>query len=342
MAKAKKLPSGNWRVRVYSHTDAQGKKHYESFTAPTKQQAEMLGAKFANDIDRHRAQDITIIEAVNAYIKANDGVLSPSTIKGYVKDARKLTPVGGLRIRKVTTADLQGFISSLSKQGLSPKTISNIWGLLHSSLTFSGIDKDFKVHLPKKSKKPRYAPNSDDITRLYSSANPNLKICIMLAAFHGLRRGEISALKYSDIHGNRLYVHSDLVKGLDGWVHKDVPKTSASNRYIYLTDNELKLLGTGDSDSYIVPLLPSSITTDFYNLRKRLGINMRFHDLRGFFASVAATIMPEIYLSHLGGWDENSKTIKSHYQRPIREIDKGYAHKMNDYFENMTRNMPQN
>ena len=50
MAKAKKLPSGNWRIRVYSHTDDTGKKHYESFTAPTKQQAEMMGAKFAHDV----------------------------------------------------------------------------------------------------------------------------------------------------------------------------------------------------------------------------------------------------------------------------------------------------
>lgn len=50
MAKAKKLPSGNWRVRIYSHTDVQGKKHYESFTASTKQQAEMMGAKFANNV----------------------------------------------------------------------------------------------------------------------------------------------------------------------------------------------------------------------------------------------------------------------------------------------------
>ena len=36
MAKAKKLPSGNWRVRVYSHTTPDGQKKYESFTASTK------------------------------------------------------------------------------------------------------------------------------------------------------------------------------------------------------------------------------------------------------------------------------------------------------------------
>lgn len=37
MAKAKKLPSGNWRVNLYDYTDpATGKRIYKSFTATTK------------------------------------------------------------------------------------------------------------------------------------------------------------------------------------------------------------------------------------------------------------------------------------------------------------------
>ena len=337
MANAKKLPSGNWRIRVYSHTDEKGIKHYESFTAPTKQQAEMLGLKFANDTDRYRAQDITVSECVDKYISANNGSLSPSTIKGYTKDARKIAPIGNIRIRKLNTGILQSFISSLSSQGLSPKTVSNIWGLLHSSLAFSGIENNFKIHLPKKIKKPSYSSNNDEIIRLLDNAAPKLKICIMLAAFHGLRRGEIAALKYSDLQGDCLYIHSDMVKGLDGWVHKATPKTSASNRLVYLTQKEIEMIGTGDNDDYIVGLLPSSITTNFYNLRKRLNINMSFHSLRSFFASSGVLAgVPDLYLSHIGGWDVNSKTLKSHYQKIVQGIDKEYAQRMNKYFENIT------
>jgi hypothetical protein len=36
MAKAQKLPSGNWRVRVLDYTDSLGKRHMKSFTADTK------------------------------------------------------------------------------------------------------------------------------------------------------------------------------------------------------------------------------------------------------------------------------------------------------------------
>ena len=64
MSKATKLPSGSWRVRVYSHTDTTGKKHYESFTASTKAEAELLASQFANDRDMRRSNDITVKDAV--------------------------------------------------------------------------------------------------------------------------------------------------------------------------------------------------------------------------------------------------------------------------------------
>ncbi len=47
MAKAKKLKSGSWRCLVYDYTDLDGKQHYESFTAPTKKEAEYLAAEFS-------------------------------------------------------------------------------------------------------------------------------------------------------------------------------------------------------------------------------------------------------------------------------------------------------
>ena len=47
MAKAKKLPSGSWRVRVYDGKTAEGKNIYKSFTAPAKKDAEYLAAEYA-------------------------------------------------------------------------------------------------------------------------------------------------------------------------------------------------------------------------------------------------------------------------------------------------------
>ena len=83
MAKAKKLPSGSWRCRAYSHKDADGKQHYESFTAPTKAEAEMMAAEYSAGKKRRVRADLTVHEAIDGYIRAKEPVLSPSTIRGY-------------------------------------------------------------------------------------------------------------------------------------------------------------------------------------------------------------------------------------------------------------------
>ena len=68
MAKAKKLPSGNWRTRVYDYTDADGKPHYESFTASTKKESEFLAAEFAISKKRgNKKTNLTVGEAIDLH-----------------------------------------------------------------------------------------------------------------------------------------------------------------------------------------------------------------------------------------------------------------------------------
>ena len=59
MAKKKKnaLPSGSIRVQVYDYTDAEGKKHYKSFTAPTKKQAQARAADWKANKNKAQVPD---------------------------------------------------------------------------------------------------------------------------------------------------------------------------------------------------------------------------------------------------------------------------------------------
>ena len=294
----------------------------------------MLASQFANQVDRKRAADLTIEEAVALYLKANKNTLSPSTYCNYEKYTKHFQSINKKRIRKLKTDDMQTFISELIDKGLAPKSVKNIYGFLRTVLTYSEVDTQFKVKLPKKPKERKFAPENEQVAALYKAASRKMKIAIMLAAFHSLRRGEISALTYGDLKGNALYVHSDMVTDGKHWVHKEIPKTDTSNRTIYLEAEELKLIGTGNPDEYIVPLTPGSIGTNFYNLKKRIGIDIRFHDLRVYFASVSAALgIPEIVTAHHGGWKEGSKTLAEHYKMPIETIDREYADKLNDYFK---------
>lgn len=334
--KAKRLPSGNWRCQVFSHTDSSGKRIYESFTASSKREAEILAMQFKANKDRLKTDDISVKEAVDRYISSNKNVLSPATLRGYMMDAKRMTSIDHKKIRKLKSIDIQTFVSELSGE-YSPKTVKNTYALLMTSLTFCGVETRFKVNLPTIPKKRKIAPENEQITALYDSANPIMKKVITLAAFHSLRRGEICGLKYGDLKGNTLYIHSDMIKGPDGWVHKDIPKTESSNRTVVLTDKELEIIGTGDPDEYIVPRTPTTIDHNFKELTKSLNIEgVTLHTLRSYFASVAVAIgIPDLYASHMGGWRENSSVLKEYYQKKIVSMDEAYSQKMNEYFENM-------
>ena len=334
--KAKKLPSGNWNCLVYSHTDSAGKRVYESFTAPSKREVEMLAMQFKANKDRLKTDDITVKEAVEQYIESNKNVLSPSTLRGYMMDAKRMGSINHKRIKKLKSVDIQTFVSEQAAI-YAPKTVKNTYALLMASLSACDVDTRFKVNLPTIPKKRKIAPENEQIVALFNSANPIMKKAIVLAAFHSLRRGEICGLKYGDITDNSLYVHSDMVKGPDGWVHKDIPKTESSNRTLILTEKELEVIGTGKPNEYIVPRTPTTLDHNFKELTKKLGIEgVTLHTLRSYFASVAVAIgIPDLYASHMGGWRENSSVLKEYYQKKIVSMDEAYADKMNSYFENV-------
>ena len=334
MAKAKKLPSGNWRVRVYSHTSPDGRKHYESFTASTKQEAEMLAAKFANSKERKLSNDLTILEAINGYITAKTNVLSPSTVRSYRNMAQKYyDDIGRLRIKRLTSEEAQTFISQMAVK-YSAKTVKNAYALLTASVAFYAPDLTLRVSLPTVIKKSQSAPENDDIVVLYNMASDWMKKCIALAAFGSLRRGEIASLKYGDLEGNTIFVHSDMVMDEHNkWVYKEIPKNQSSVRYVRLPDQVVSLLGTGVPDEFIIKYNPNTISKMFIKLRNRVGINVRFHDLRHYYASIGATLnIPDIYLADFGGWRHDSSVMKSVYQGNISSISEGYARQMSDYF----------
>lgn len=112
MAKAKKLPSGKWRVQVFLGKDADGKQIRWSITAPTKkeaepeQQAALLAAQ--RNITTSR---MTVAQAIDRYIELNRLALSPATVLGYEQAKKKLGDFGRLPISKVTDDAAQKFIS---------------------------------------------------------------------------------------------------------------------------------------------------------------------------------------------------------------------------------------
>ena len=335
---AKKLPSGSWRVQVYSHTDIDGKKHYESFTGSNKREAELLASEWSNNRKKKNNADLTVSAAISGYINAKVNVLSPSTIRGYRKMERNnYHAIEHKAIKKLTTEDLQLFVSDLAQE-LSPKTVANIYALLSSALSFYMPDTAFRVTLPHKKKKKVYAPPNEDVQTLFREASPELQKCIALGAYGGLRRGEISALTFADLKDNILNVDKDMIQCNNGeWILKDIPKTDESCRLVPLPQKVVDLLGHGEpSDRIISYQNPGSITQCFTKLRNRLGIDIRFHDLRHFYASIGAVLgIPDNSLAEFGGWSRGSNIMKATYQNTIKSMNDVYAERMRKYFNDM-------
>lgn len=340
MATAKKTPAGTYRIRVFSHMEG-NKKIYKSFTAATKRAAELKAAEYANGAREIVERKLTVKEAVERYIKANENILSPATLYGYECELRRMKPIHHIKIDKITTHDVQIWISDLSEK-FSAKTVKNTYGLLTASVAHFDPDKHFRVNLPKQSKKRLYAPNQGDVAILFNEASTKLKICISLAAFHSLRRGEIAALKFGDLQNNKLHIHADMVYGREKvWTYKEYPKTEDSDRFALLPDDLLDLIGDGPQEDYIIGWTPSSITKRFEELCNKTGIHIRFHDLRHFFASVGSGVLniPSLYLAQMGGWENSGVTMKKVYENKIINMQDKYAEKMNKYFYKLVKNV---
>lgn len=155
MAKAKRLPSGSYRAQVFDYTDDTGKRHYKSFTADTKKEAEYMAAEFA--LDKKKAATGTSISfgsAVEKYIKDKEAVLSPATIRGYktiiTTLEREFTDFQKLPIDQITQSDIQQLINRDSMKR-TPKTIRNHHGLISAVLAVYRPDFALNTTLPQKS-----------------------------------------------------------------------------------------------------------------------------------------------------------------------------------------------
>ena len=215
MAKAKKLPSGNWRVNLYDYTDpATGKRIYKSFTATTKKEAEYMAAEYKLDGKQRTASagDMTLKEAYTRYIDSKTNVLSPSTIREYRRSARNdLQDIMPLKLRDITQEAVQRSINQFAANH-APKTVRNAHGLLSAVLGVYYPSFQLSTGLPQKQKTRITIPTEAEVKALLEAAEgTNMHQAILLAAVGTLRRSEICALTQSDVHDNGVMVNKAMV-----------------------------------------------------------------------------------------------------------------------------------
>lgn len=347
MATAKKLPSGTWRVLVFSHFESKiqpdgtikKKRIYKTFTCDTpgpkgKRLCEQMAAEWAATKEQHTvSNNFTIGEAIDKYIEQRTAVLSPSTIKEY-KASRKrdLQCLMDIKLNSITQEQIQ---LAINQECLShsPKSVRNMHGLLTAAIGAFRPDFVIRTDLPKKVRPSLYIPSDDDVKRIIQFVQgTEMEIPILLAAFGPMRRSEICALDSDHVNGNIVHVEYAMVQDENkNWVIK-APKSFAGDRFIDFPDFVAdKLKG---KEGRIVELNPMSVSHRFSRMLKKLSINhFRFHDLRHYSASVQHALgIPDAYIMQRGGWG-NDSVLKSVYRHAMEQEQNSMNEKANKYFE---------
>lgn len=321
------LPSGSVRVQVYDYTDDSGKRHYQSFTAATRAEAQAL----ADDWKRSRMalkEKLTVSTAISRYIELKAAVLSPSTVRNYRVYARQYFSgsFGAKDLRGLQNADIQLWVSDLTGHNLRPKTVRNAYGLLTAALALFLPGFRPSVTLPAKMRTEFYCPSLDDIMTLCrSTPDPYLRCAILLGSVGAMRRGEICALEYSDIRGDTVTIDKAVVLGENRDVQLKAPKTYASYRTITLPPYVLAAIDALPlpHEGRIIPINPDTLHSRFVRAIEKTELpRFRFHDLRHFGASILASY-GDRYVEAYGGWEPGSDVMKKNYQTLIgAEVDR--------------------
>ncbi len=330
MAKAKKLPSGSWRILIFLGKDENGKQIRKSITAPTKKEAEMQAALLL--MEKEKAQNDTSLEvACHAYIESKRHVLSPSTESEYEKMiSRSFSSILHYRLDDITLKVIQSWVNKRAAK-CSRKTIENELHFLGSVLKQNGIYiHSEQLTLPQKKKIEPHMPSAEDVRKIMEAGDGDYKVAMLLATFGPMRRSEICALEPRDIEGNYVHVTKAIVKDKNrNWVLKD-PKTYSSTRTIEFPDFVIKAFKRHGK----IKVSPDAITHQHAHILKRLGIrHFRFHDYRHYGASVLHALgMPDKYIMQRGGWSSQG-TLERIYKHALDEISQKENAKANAYFE---------
>lgn len=337
MAKARKLPSGNWNVRVFDGTDETGKEHFKSFTAPTKREAEYLAAEYAAH-KKNRIEKMTVGEAIDRYIAAKDSVLSPTTINEYRKMRKNyLQSLMPIQIDRITREQIQSAVNEQSRTH-SAKTVINAHGLLSAALAMHNPDFVLRTTLPRKIKKlKRDLPTSEDVMRVMHGEPAELPVLLALCLC--LRVSEVRGIRKSAVHGNELSIERVIVTVNGEHIEKELAKTDDSRRIEELPDF-LRDMILQQPTEYATTLTGQAIYKQFTRRMTEAGFpGVRFHDLRHISATdMHSQGIPDRIAAERGGW-AGTQTMRQVYQHSFSNDRKAADKIMNDRYSNIFRSI---
>jgi integrase len=296
---------------------------------------------------------MTLLEWMHSWVEREERRVKAGTLKirsweSYVNHVRRYvegSALGATRLDRLTRDGLEAFYDGLSDRGLKSSTVHRVHATIRRSLA-DAVERNVLATNPATG--AHKAPTSKATIRPWDqaevgaflsneivTASPH-RTALHLAAMSGVRRGELLALRWSDLdmETGRLSIQRAVVRSNTQGLVVGPPKTEAGRRTIVLDSQTVQVLrmhrqrqrierqwisrdGRLDDDGLMFPnehgglLDPDSFSAAFRRLVKRAGLrSVRLHDLRHSHASHLIAIgKSPIFIQHRLGHSKIEVTL---------------------------------
>jgi len=261
----------------------------------------------------------SFLQYSDKYINAKSNILSPSTIRAYRSIIKNLSDdFCEMQLSAITQERIQVEINNYAATH-SPKSTRNAHGFISAVLGLYRPQMHISTTLPQKVKYEAVTPSESDIKQILDTVSGSEYEIAYRLGVYGMRRGEICAITAADLDGNMLKINkSKVLNENNTWVIKPLPKTTESQREIYIDDYVASLIRErGEA----FPDHPNRLNHHLHRLQKRLNLPaFRFHDLRAYYATLAHSMgIPDKYIMANGGWSSN-RIMDRVYKRTFAEM----------------------
>ena len=290
---------------------------YYKFKPSMKEVKDDLNEMIKNDESILRND--TLDNCIKTYIASKRNLLSPETVRTYLKYTKTLSDnYKKMEIKNIDNLILQNIVNDYALSH-SAKTTRNYFGFISSVLRMFS-ERNYKVLLPAKPRNMVYVPTKKDVeTLLMESSGTKYFIPICLAC-HGLRIGEIMALTLDDISDCKVRVNKAEVRDENYKKVIKSPKTQASIRVVpvpkEITDKIKK-------DGVIANCSSNALNTYIRKVQKKYNIqHFSIHKLRHYFATTLhSQNVSRSVIEYCGGWEPNSRVLDRVYTHSVKSED---------------------
>jgi integrase len=249
-----------------------------------------------------------------------------------------LAPWQDRAVASIQYADVVDLVAAMRQAKRKPQTIRNVFNLAHGILN-EAVDAGYIAVNPsqrarksldksgKVSGERRRPLSAEQVQTLAGLLPPHYGLVVRLAAWSGLRAGEIAGLRVRRVNVLRSELHvEETVARLDGRLTADTPKSARSHRRVTIPASLARELGEyiaarglgpddyvfGDDDGK--PWNHAAMyRRSFVPARDKIGRpDLRFHDLRHTHASLMAPHITMVELSRRLGHESYAFTADTY------------------------------